>query len=183
MESEVQRIHQILRQLLDLTRPASVERRPTAVNDVIRETLAVLDHQLRQQGVEVRLDLAAQPDVVYANGDQLKQVFVNLITNAFQAINGKNGNVTLSTRSLKDGIEIKVSDDGIGIPQRSLSKIFDPFFTTKEKGMGKTSPNPLVGAVVVKSNSIELLLEYLSAIAKLKYRWLALQSWGIRCSG
>jgi signal transduction histidine kinase len=91
MGSEVQRIHEILRQLLDLTRPASVERRPTAVNDVIRETLAVLDHQLKQQGVEVGLDLSAQPDVVYANGDQLRQVFLNLVVNAADAM-GLTGN-------------------------------------------------------------------------------------------
>ncbi|MBP1725345.1 MAG: histidine kinase [Deltaproteobacteria bacterium] len=105
MGSEVQRIHQILRQLLDLTRPASVERRPTAVNDVIRETLAVLDHQLTQQGVEVGLDLSAQPDVVYANGDQLRQVFLNLIVNAADAMGAtadrpQGGGLRVNTRTM-----------------------------------------------------------------------------------
>jgi two-component system, NtrC family, sensor kinase len=105
MGSEVQRIHQILRQLLDLTRPASVERRPTAVNDVIRETLAVLDHQLTQQGVEVGLDLSAQPDVVYANGDQLRQVFLNLIVNAADAMGAtgdrpQGGKLRVNTRTM-----------------------------------------------------------------------------------
>jgi two-component system NtrC family sensor kinase len=105
MGSEVQRIHQILRQLLDLTRPASVERRPTAVNHVIRETLAVLDHQLAQQGVEVGLDLSAQPDVVYANGDQLRQVFLNLIVNAADAMGAtgdrpQGGELRVSTKTM-----------------------------------------------------------------------------------
>jgi hypothetical protein len=105
MGSEVQRIHQILRQLLDLTRPASVERRPTAVNDVIQETLAVLDHQLTKQGVEVGLDLSAQPDVVYANGDQLRQVFLNLIVNAADAMGAtgdrpQGGELRVSTKTM-----------------------------------------------------------------------------------
>jgi hypothetical protein len=105
MGSEVQRIHQILRQLLDLTRPASVERRPTAVNDVIRETLAVLDHQLTHQGVEVGLDLSAQPDVVYANRDQLRQVFLNLIVNAADAMGAtgdrpQGGELLVNTRTM-----------------------------------------------------------------------------------
>jgi len=105
MGAEVQRIHQILRQLLDLTRPASVERRPTAVNDLIRETLAVLDHQLKQQGVEVRLDLSAQPDVVYANGDQLRQVFLNLVVNAADAMGAtgdrsQGGQLQVSTKTV-----------------------------------------------------------------------------------
>jgi len=104
MGSEVQRIHQILRQLLDLTRPASVERRPIAVNDVIRETLTVLDHQLKQQGVEVDLDLSAQPDVVYANGDQLRQVFLNLVVNAADAMGAtgerpRGGQLQVSTKT------------------------------------------------------------------------------------
>jgi len=104
MGSEVQRIHQILRQLLDLTRPASVERSPIAVNDVIRETLTVLDHQLKQQTVEVGLDLSAQPDVVYANGDQLRQVFLNLVVNAADAMGAtgerpRGGQLQVSTKT------------------------------------------------------------------------------------
>ncbi|MGE5311277.1 MAG: ATP-binding protein [Nitrospirota bacterium] len=105
MGSEVQRVHQILRQLLDLTRSASVERRPIAVNDVMRETLVVLDHQLKQQGVEVRLDLSAKPDVVYANADQLRQVFLNLIVNAADAMGAtadrpQGGGLRVNTRTM-----------------------------------------------------------------------------------
>jgi two-component system NtrC family sensor kinase len=86
MENEVQRIHQTLRRLLDLTRPGSAERRPTAVNEVIRDTLTLLDHQLKKQAVEVTLDLSAEPDIAYANSDQLRQVFLNLVVNAADAM-------------------------------------------------------------------------------------------------
>jgi signal transduction histidine kinase len=73
---------------------------------------------------------------VEANPGELQQVFVNLITNAFQAVNGKGGTITLSSRSLKDIIEVKVMDTGVGIPQKYLGRIFDPFFTTKKTGEG-----------------------------------------------
>jgi two-component system, NtrC family, sensor kinase len=75
---------------------------------------------------------------IEANMGEIQQVFTNLITNAFQAMNGKEGRLILSTRSLNDSIEVKVSDNGIGILQKHLNKIFDPFFTTKNpcEGMG-----------------------------------------------
>jgi two-component system NtrC family sensor kinase len=105
MESEVQRIHQTLRRLLDLTRPGSAERRPTAVNEVIRDTLTLLDHQLKKQAVEVTLDLSAKPDIAYANSDQLRQVFLNLMVNAADAMaatdkRSQGGELRVSTRTV-----------------------------------------------------------------------------------
>jgi two-component system NtrC family sensor kinase len=73
---------------------------------------------------------------------QLKQVFMNLLVNAYQAIEekrgpqGGHGRVRLATQQRGDSVLITVSDDGIGIPPENLSRIFDPFFTTKEVGMG-----------------------------------------------
>jgi two-component system NtrC family sensor kinase len=117
MESEVQRIHQTLRRLLDLTRQGSVERMPTAVNEVIRETVMLLYHQLKKQGVKVSLDLGAQPDMAYADGDQLKQVFLNLVVNAADAMAAggerspggelRVGTRTVSTESLGGRVERK----------------------------------------------------------------------------
>jgi two-component system NtrC family sensor kinase len=105
MESEVQRIHQTLRRLLDLTRPGSAERRPTAVNEVIRDTLTLLDHQLKKQAVGVTLDLSAEPDIAYANSDQLRQVFLNLMVNAADAMaatdeRSQGGELRVSTRTV-----------------------------------------------------------------------------------
>jgi two-component system NtrC family sensor kinase len=73
---------------------------------------------------------------------QLKQVFMNLLMNAYQAIaervgqSGETGEIRLSTRRREDGILIEVSDTGVGIPPENLGRIFDPFFTTKEVGVG-----------------------------------------------
>lgn len=73
---------------------------------------------------------------IEANPGEIQQVFTNLITNAFQAMNDKRGVLTLSTRSLKDSVGVGVSDNGMGISQEYPNKIFDPFFTTKNSGEG-----------------------------------------------
>jgi signal transduction histidine kinase len=88
MGNEIQRVNQTIRQLLDFSRPSSSEREAISVHPLIRETLDVLDHQLRQKDIEVVLELEAQADIVFANADQLKQVFLNLMVNAADAMEG-----------------------------------------------------------------------------------------------
>ena len=86
MSNEIQRVNQTIRQLLDFSRPSSNERKAVSVHPLIQETLEVLDHQLRQKNIEVILELEAHPDTVFANSDQLKQVFLNLMVNAADAM-------------------------------------------------------------------------------------------------
>ena len=78
--------------------------------------------------------------VIYCNGNQLGQVFINLIVNAAQAIKSQNrsslGRITIKTKLIDNKIQIEVNDDGPGIPEENLAKIFEPFFTTKEVGQG-----------------------------------------------
>ena len=105
MGSEIQRISQTIRQLLDFSRPNSDERHPISVHPLIQETMAVLDHQFRQQEIDVSLELEAQSDTVLANADQLKQVFLNLMVNAADAMAAtsqrpQGGQLRVSTRSL-----------------------------------------------------------------------------------
>jgi signal transduction histidine kinase len=87
---------------------------------------------------------------IQANTGEIQQVFTNLITNAFQAMDGKGGELVLSTRSLKDSIEVKVSDSGMGIPQKYIKQIFDPFFTTKKSGEGTGLGLNIVYRIVTK---------------------------------
>ncbi len=116
MGSEIQRIDQTIRQLLNFSRPNSEERQTILVHPLIQETLAVLDHQLRQKKIDLFLELNAQLDTVFANADQLKQVFFNLVVNAADAMAAtherpQGGQLRVSTRSLlgeslvKEGIE------------------------------------------------------------------------------
>jgi signal transduction histidine kinase len=105
MDGEVQRINQIIRQLLDFSRPSATERQAVAVHPLIQETLAVMAHQLRQQEIELSLELKAESDTVFANADQLKQVFLNILVNAADAMAARSdgsqgGQLCVSTRSL-----------------------------------------------------------------------------------
>ena len=106
------------------------------LNQLLNDTLQLLEPQLRKSNVEIIKDYAVPPPVVFGNSGKLQQVFTNLIMNARDAIFG-GGSITLSTSVNDDGgVSIKVADDGEGILQENLKKIFDPFFTTKGVGNG-----------------------------------------------
>jgi PAS domain S-box-containing protein len=122
------------------------------LNGVLEDSLKMVRLATKTYSVEVIKKL--QPlEKVEANAGEIQQVFTNLITNAFQAINTKDGNagvLTLSTCCLKDSVEVRVSDNGTGIPQKYLTKIFDPFFTTKKVGEGTGLGLNIVYRIVTK---------------------------------
>ena len=130
------RISEIVKGLRSYCRVAKQEELSRVdINEVLDDSVKMVRMGLKAGAVEV-VKKFEPVEKVEANPGELQQVFVNLITNAFQAVNGKGGTITLSSRSLKDIIEVKVMDTGVGIPQKYLGKIFDPFFTTKKTGEG-----------------------------------------------
>jgi signal transduction histidine kinase len=111
MSTEIQRVNQTIRQLLDFSRPSSNQREAIPVHPLIRETLDVIEHQFRKKDIEVVLELEAQADTVFANADQLKQVFLNLMVNAADAMEGtsdraQGGELHVRTRAVADGSSI-----------------------------------------------------------------------------
>jgi C4-dicarboxylate-specific signal transduction histidine kinase len=108
------------------------------VNDLIRETIALVRGDLEAASVSVRLELALQVPLISGHRGQLQQVILNLITNAAEAMR------TVTERALRigskqsnsNGLEITVEDSGTGIQQKDIDRIFDAFFTTKANGMG-----------------------------------------------
>jgi two-component system NtrC family sensor kinase len=117
MGNEIQRINQTIRQLLDFSRPGSRDRQLISVHPLIQDTLDVLEHQLRQQRIKVVLELEAQPDKVFANADQLKQVFLNLTVNAADAMEAtserpQGGQLRVRTRSFEGESLVKESAGG-----------------------------------------------------------------------
>ena len=145
-----QRISEIVKGLRSYSRIAKQEEQNLIdMNDVLEESLKMVRLAVKTGEVEVAKNF--QPiDKVVANLGEIQQVFTNLITNAFQATDGKGGILTLSTRSLRDSVEVKVSDNGMGIPQKYLSHIFDPFFTTKKTGEGTGLGLNIVYRIVTK---------------------------------
>lgn len=143
IESEVTRINQIIRELLDFSRPASAEHDEIEIHQLIMETVSLLKLQPMMDQIEIRQELDAIKDVVWAGMTQLKQVFLNIILNAADAMIDTESSDGLSSKVLHidtenedDSIMISFTDTGIGISPEELGRIFDPFFTTKEPGKG-----------------------------------------------
>lgn len=136
---EVSRLNSIVQDLLSATRPRMLTLGPVSLSDVAARALRTLAPSVQEGGVEIQLEGADDWPKVLADTDQLLQVFLNLIQNAVQAIEGK-GRVTICARLVGNPptprVEIEVSDTGAGISPEHLPHLFEPFYTTRPKGTG-----------------------------------------------
>jgi signal transduction histidine kinase len=135
---QTQRVSRLVQGLLSFARPTAPQRGPVNLNDVVAEILTLAEKQFEKTGLRITttLDRGLPPLVGDASG--LQQVALNLVSNAYQAMNGR-GDVRIVTRRAPERpawIELVVSDNGPGIPPDFIGKIFDPFFTTKSGGTG-----------------------------------------------
>jgi signal transduction histidine kinase len=135
---ETERVSHIIRQMLGFARqPGEVDW--VDVNQVLEETLVLLEKKLKQSKIKVYRSLDADLPKIRARADQLRQVFLNLIINAQQAIVA-DGEIRISTsrypQSLQPSIVIQMSDTGAGISDDDQTRIFEPFFSTGKKGTG-----------------------------------------------
>jgi PAS domain S-box-containing protein len=135
---QARRAARIVQNLLEFSRPASPQKKPLDLSNLLERTLQLHEHSLRRNNVEV--DFRLQPDLpgVIGDANQLIQVFLNLITNAEQAIREVRDSGRIQIRTGRNGnrLAITVQDDGVGIRPESLPRIFDPFYTTKRPGGG-----------------------------------------------
>jgi signal transduction histidine kinase len=140
---EVDRICGLINDLLSFARPSKPNVAPENVNDVVDNIARILETQAKEKNVEVVRRLSSDLPKVWIDREQMKQVFMNLILNAIQAM--KNGGsiviaTSLSAKSdaelIREYVQIEIRDTGIGIPPENLEQIFDPFFTSKDEGSG-----------------------------------------------
>src|SRR5271163_29893 len=135
---QARRAARIVQNLLEFARPASPQKKPLDVNSLIERTLQLHEPSLRRNNVVV--DFKPQPDLpgVIGDGNQLIQIFLNLITNAEQAIREvrETGRIQIRLARTANRLSITVQDDGVGIRPEALPRIFDPFYTTKRPGGG-----------------------------------------------
>ena len=134
---QVRKATEIISHLRTFGRAARVSIEQVDVDDVIERSLLLVHEQLRLRGIEVELELCPEELLVVANPIQLEQVFINLLTNARDAL-ADSKRKTIRIASSRDGEKIRIafSDTGPGIPLELQQRIFDPFFTTKEVGTG-----------------------------------------------
>jgi len=149
-ENEIERINTIIRQLLEISRPSSKDLRSVAVHELIDDIADVLKVQPLMSNIDLERHLGSEIDTVLADPSQLRQVFLNLIINAADAISSMDrdvdGQLKITTELEKvpetelqgqpSMLKISFIDNGPGIPEEDIGNIFDPFFTTKEPGKG-----------------------------------------------
>jgi C4-dicarboxylate-specific signal transduction histidine kinase len=134
---QVRKATEIISHLRTFGRAASVSREPVGILQVIERSLSLMREQLRLRQIEVVLRFPPEEIIVVGNAIQLEQVFINLLTNARDAmINSPRKLLTIECEAQADAVNISVSDTGPGILPELEQRIFDPFFTTKEVGTG-----------------------------------------------
>ncbi len=133
---ETQRTKEIVQGLLSFARQRPAQREPMHVNSILRQTIKLRSYDLSSHGVEVSEEFDDNLEMAMGDPQQLQQVFLNILNNAYDAIQeaGNHGKIRIRTRRTTDFIEIAFIDNGTGVsdPER----IFDPFFTTKPAGKG-----------------------------------------------
>jgi len=134
---ESDRCKRIVKGLLDFARQTKPERTESNLNHVIDEVIALLEHQAIFHNIDIVKEHSPGLPLVDVDVAQMQEVFMNIILNAAQAMEGK-GTLTTVTRISddKNSVEVEIRDTGQGIPAKNLDKIFEPFYTTKEVGRG-----------------------------------------------
>ena len=159
IEKETKRCKSIIENLLRFARQEKVAFQEVAVNQVVEDAATLLDHQLGIHQVRLRKELAPGLPPVRGNANQLQQVLMNLLINSQQAMEGRPGQVTMTTSLSRAGrVEIRVSDTGPGIPAEIRHRLFDPFFTTKPAGKG-TGLGLSVTYGIIKDHKGEIRVE------------------------
>jgi C4-dicarboxylate-specific signal transduction histidine kinase len=132
------RASEVIKGLREFLMRGSVEYEQLYVNQVVRDVLVLLGSELRESGVDVRLNLDGDLPMVEGNQVQLQQVLVNLVMNSLEAMYGQDTECRLGvkTRSVDEGVSISVHDTGPGLRPGGEDDVFDAFVTTKEGGMG-----------------------------------------------
>ena len=132
---ETERCSGIVRRLLEFSRETLPHKAPELINHLLDNTLHLLENQATFHDIDIARHYASDLPPILVDGNQICQVFMNILLNAAQAMPG-GGSLALATELSEDGeyLAVRFSDTGSGIPENDLKRIFDPFFTTKEEG-------------------------------------------------
>jgi two-component system, NtrC family, sensor kinase len=151
IEEETERIRDIIKNLLDFSKPKEANLNRADINAVIRKTLSLVQNMLNVSNIDAALDLAGGLPPVFVDEHQIQQVIVNLVVNAIQAMQpGGKLSITTHPGKTRGTVEIDVKDTGRGISPEFLPHIFDPFFSTK--GVGGTGLGLSVSYGIIKNH-------------------------------
>lgn len=135
ISDEVSRINKLTGTLLGFAKPMVQELAPNDLGEIVRTTLSLLGEEARSHGITLVSDIDSSLPPVHCDQNQIKQVLINLLINAFDAID-RDGKVSISTLAVQGKVHLVVEDDGSGIAPDKIRHVFNPFYTTKTRGTG-----------------------------------------------
>ena len=137
MISEIDRLNRVIEELLDYSRPLTLQRREISVETILNHTIKLIQSDADEQGLRIVREFAANLPSIWVDSERITQALLNVCLNAVAAMES-GGTLTITTRIVKqnDNVEITIADTGSGISEDDLPKVFDPFFTTKTSGTG-----------------------------------------------
>ncbi len=152
------RCRNIVRGLLDFARQRKPDKKEWDIHTLIDRTLTLVENQARFQNIKIVKEFKTGIPMLFVDGDQVQQVFMNIVINAADAMAGDGGTLTIKT-NMRDGMaEVSFTDSGCGMAKEHLSKLFAPFFTTKETGKG-TGLGLAISYGIIQSHNGEIDVE------------------------
>jgi signal transduction histidine kinase len=142
---EMKRIDAIVSQMLRVAGPTKPNIEPVRMHEALQHSLRMVQHQLNEKLITLRISFAAESDLVAGDLYQMEQAFMNLLLNAVEAM-GLNGELTVGTDIIQPAgghppqFRLTIKDTGVGIPPENMSRLFETFFTTKRQGTGLGLP-------------------------------------------
>jgi two-component system NtrC family sensor kinase len=133
--SEIQRLSEMLRNMLSFSKPEEEARKRINLNELLEGILLMMERQMRESNIRVALDFDHQIPEVMASTNQMRQVMLNMFKNAKEAM-PSGGTLTVRTAREDQKVSVHIQDTGVGIPEEIQNKIFEAFFTTKQKVKG-----------------------------------------------
>jgi signal transduction histidine kinase len=136
VQSQVHRITKIIRDLVDFSRPSNYQIQATDIVKLLADSVEIVKMGKKAKEVTFYTHVRHQIPLLSLVPDQIAQVFINILLNAVDALQGKRGTITTDFERDDEWVRVRITDDGSGITSEHLAKVFEPFFTTKRVGEG-----------------------------------------------
>jgi len=136
IQTELERIQTIFKQMLDFNRPITSIYQPLDINAICEGVRVLMRKKLQEIHVELKMDLDLTVSQTCGDSNQIKQVLINLVLNAAEAMSKSGGQIMLQTQSVPNRAFVRVIDNGVGVTPDDLPRLFEPLFTTKTRGLG-----------------------------------------------
>ena len=136
---EIRRVNEIIEQFLTLSRPFQLNLRESSLQDLLKNLVTLFQEEASSLGITLQVKMPADLPLIKMDPERLTQAFINIMKNGMEAMD-QGGTLYIKTKSIKEGVEVIISDSGPGIPPEQMEKIFNYYYTTKEKGVGLGLP-------------------------------------------